>query len=142
MATMDIIKLHGGNPANFCDLGGGATEERVTSAFRIITSDPKVLPFPTFIPLLVQLNATLSFHFHQVKCVLVNIFGGIVRCDVIARGIIAATQAINLKVPLVVRLEGTNADIARDLLQSSGLPIQPATSMSEAAKYAVNSLTK
>ena len=96
MATMDIIKLHGGNPANFCDLGGGATEERVTNAFRIITSDP------------------------NVKCVLVNIFGGIVRCDVIARGIIAATQAINLKVPLVVRLEGTNADIARDLLKGSG----------------------
>ena len=78
----------------------------------------------------------------QVKCILVNIFGGIVRCDVIARGIIAATQAINLKVPLVVRLAGTNADIARDLLNGSGLTIRPASSMSEAAKYAVEALAK
>eukprot|EP00211_Chloroparvula_japonica_P006438 CAMPEP_0119152344 /NCGR_PEP_ID=MMETSP1310-20130426/47668_1 /TAXON_ID=464262 /ORGANISM="Genus nov. species nov., Strain RCC2339" /LENGTH=427 /DNA_ID=CAMNT_0007144697 /DNA_START=119 /DNA_END=1402 /DNA_ORIENTATION=+ len=109
MATMDIIKHYGGEPANFCDLGGGATEERVKAAFDIITSDT------------------------SVKAILVNIFGGIVRCDVIARGIIGATKSLDLKVPLVVRLAGTNAEIANDLLAESGLKIHTAKSMSDAA---------
>jgi len=116
MATMDIIKHYGGSPANFCDLGGGATEKRVTDAFRIVSSDP------------------------QVKVLLVNIFGGIVRCDVIARGVIAATQAIGLEIPLVVRLQGTNAVEAKELLKESGLRIETADSMDEAASMAVKAL--
>ncbi|RYZ63620.1 MAG: ADP-forming succinate--CoA ligase subunit beta, partial [Proteobacteria bacterium] len=101
MATMDVIKLHGGKPANFLDVGGGATVERVTAAFELILSNPKV------------------------KAILVNIFGGIVRCDVIAEGIITAVQKVDVKVPVVVRLEGTNADKARELLATSGLAVTP-----------------
>ena len=96
MATMDIIKLYGGEPANFLDVGGGATKEKVTEAFKIITSDP------------------------QVKGILVNIFGGIMRCDVIAEGVIAAVQEVGLKVPLVVRLEGTNVELGKKILNESG----------------------
>ena len=99
MATMDIIKLHGGDPANFLDVGGGATRERVATAFKLILSDP------------------------NVEGILVNIFGGIMRCDVIAEGVVAAAREINLHVPLVVRLEGTNVDLGKKILQQSGLPI-------------------
>lgn len=113
MATMDIIKLAGGNPANFLDVGGGASEESVTSAFRIILSDP------------------------HVQAILVNIFGGIVRCDVIARGIINAAKAVGVKVPIVVRLEGTNVDEGRHLLQESGLNIALADGMKDAAEKVV-----
>ena len=93
MATMDIIKLYGGEPANFLDVGGGATKERVTAAFKLLLSDPKV------------------------EGVLVNIFGGIMRCDVIAEGIVAAAREVNIGVPLVVRLEGTNVDLGKQILQ-------------------------
>jgi len=113
MATMDIIKLHGGKPANFLDVGGGATVERVTAAFELILSNP------------------------NVKAILVNIFGGIVRCDVIAEGIVAAVQKVGVKVPVVVRLEGTNARQARGLLAQSGLAVTPAESLTEAAKKVV-----
>jgi succinyl-CoA synthetase beta subunit len=113
MATMDIIKHYGGEPANFLDVGGGANAEQVENAFRLILSDPKV------------------------KCVLVNIFGGIMRCDTIAEGIIAAAKAIKLSVPLVVRLQGTNVDLGRKMLAESGLPIISAETMSEAAEKAV-----
>ncbi|HQF87070.1 MAG TPA: ADP-forming succinate--CoA ligase subunit beta [Acidobacteriota bacterium] len=113
MATMDIIKLAGGNPANFLDVGGGASEESVTSAFRIILSDP------------------------HVQAILVNIFGGIVRCDIIARGIINAAKAVGVKVPIVVRLEGTNVDEGRRLLQESGLNIALADGMKDAAEKVV-----
>ncbi|CAJ0579568.1 unnamed protein product, partial [Mesorhabditis spiculigera] len=117
MATMDIIKLNGGEPANFLDVGGAVTEEGVFHAFRIITSDP------------------------QVKCVLVNIFGGIVNCATIARGIIAASQRIKLTVPLVVRLEGTNVDEARKLIADSGLPVISAHDLNEAASKAVAAIS-
>ena len=113
MATMDIIKLYGGEPANFLDVGGGATKERVTEAFKIILSDP------------------------HVKGVLVNIFGGIMRCDTIAEGIIAAARETNIAVPLVVRLEGTNVERGRALLRESGLAIIPADDLDDAAKKAV-----
>ena len=113
MATMDIIKLHGGEPANFLDVGGGATKERVTEAFKIILSDP------------------------HVKGVLVNIFGGIMRCDTIAEGIIAAAREMSIAVPLVVRLEGTNVERGKALLQDSGLAIIPADDLDDAAKKAV-----
>ncbi|MFP4353063.1 MAG: ADP-forming succinate--CoA ligase subunit beta [Puniceicoccaceae bacterium] len=113
MATMDIIKYYGGEPANFLDVGGGATEEQVTNAFRIITSDP------------------------NVKGILVNIFGGIMRCDVIARGIIAAAKNIDLAVPLVVRLEGTNVEEGKKLLAESGLALHTADSLSAAAETIV-----
>ena len=113
MATMDTIKLFGGEPANFLDVGGGASEESVTSAFRIILSDP------------------------HVQAILVNIFGGIVRCDVIARGIINAAKAVGVKVPIVVRLEGTNVDEGRRLLQESGLNIALADGMKDAAEKVV-----
>ena len=113
MATMDIIKLNGGEPANFLDVGGGATKDRVTEAFKIILVDP------------------------SVKGVLVNIFGGIMRCDVIAEGIIAAAREINLAVPLVVRLEGTNVERGKQLLAQSGLAIIPADDLDDAAKKAV-----
>ena len=99
MATMDIIKLYGGSPANFLDVGGGATRERVTAAFKLILSDP------------------------NVEAILVNIFGGITRCDVIAEGVVAAAREVNLHVPLVVRLEGTNVELGRKILSQSGLPI-------------------
>ncbi|HWL62129.1 MAG TPA: ADP-forming succinate--CoA ligase subunit beta [Steroidobacteraceae bacterium] len=113
MATMDIIKLHGGKPANFLDVGGGATVERVTAAFELILSNPKV------------------------RAILVNIFGGIVRCDVIAEGIMVAVQRVGVKVPVVVRLEGTNAPQAREMLANSGLAITPAEGLTDAARKAV-----
>jgi len=117
MATMDIIKLHGGEPANFLDVGGGAQEKQVVESFRILTSDPKV------------------------QAILVNVFGGIVRCDVIAAGIIAAARTVNLQVPLVVRLEGTNQKEAKALLANSGLPIITADNLDEVAKKAVAALS-
>jgi len=113
MATMDIIKLHGAEPANFLDVGGGASAEQVTNAFRLILSDPKV------------------------KAVLVNIFGGIMRCDTIAEGIITAAKTVHLDRPLVVRLQGTNVDIGRKMLAESGLPIITAETMTEAAERVV-----
>jgi succinyl-CoA synthetase beta subunit len=113
MATMDIIKLEGGEPANFLDVGGGANKEKVTAAFKIILSDP------------------------AVKGILVNIFGGIMRCDIIAEGIVAAAREVSLNVPLVVRLEGTNVQQGKDILASSGLPIIPANDLGDAAKKIV-----
>ena len=113
MATMDIIKLEGGEPANFLDVGGGANKEKVTAAFKIILSDP------------------------AVKGILVNIFGGIMRCDIIAEGIVAAAREVSLSVPLVVRLEGTNVQQGKDILASSGLPIIPANDLGDAARKIV-----
>ena len=113
MATLDIIKLYGESPANFLDVGGGATKERVTAAFKLILSSPKV------------------------GCILVNIFGGIVRCDLIAEGIIAAVKEVGLKIPVVVRLEGTNVEKGRELLSGSGLKITPANDLNDAAEKAV-----
>ncbi|AIT80337.1 ADP-forming succinate--CoA ligase subunit beta [Novosphingobium pentaromativorans] len=113
MATMDIIKLNGSFPANFLDVGGGATTEKVTAAFKIILKDP------------------------NVKGILVNIFGGIMKCDVIAEGIVAAAKEVNLGVPLVVRLEGTNVQQGKDILANSGLPIVPANDLGDAAKKIV-----
>ncbi len=113
MATMDLIKLHGGQPANFLDVGGGATAERVAEAFKIILSDPKV------------------------KAILVNIFGGIVRCDLIAEGIIKAVKEVKVAVPVVVRLEGTNVEKGREMLKTSGLKVAAADSLTEAAKQVV-----
>jgi succinyl-CoA synthetase beta subunit len=113
MATMDLVKLHGGSPANFLDVGGGATKERVTEAFKIILSD------------------------ENVKAVLVNIFGGIVRCDLIAEGIIGAVEEVGIKVPVVVRLEGNNAELGAKKLSESGLNILAATSFTDAAKKVV-----
>ena len=113
MATMDLIKLHGGRPANFLDVGGGATSERVTTAFELILSNSRV------------------------RAVLVNIFGGIVRCDLIADGVINAVKHVGVQVPVVVRLEGTNADKAREMLASSGLKITPAADLTDAARKVV-----
>ncbi len=113
MATMDIIKLHGGEPANFLDVGGGANQEKVSHAFKIILKDPRV------------------------KAILVNIFGGIMKCDVIAEGIIAAAKELQLRVPLVVRLEGTNVEKGKQILSSSGLKVIPAEDLTDAAKKAV-----
>jgi len=113
MSTMDIIKLKGGEPANFLDVGGGATAERVTTAFKIILSDP------------------------NVKGILVNIFGGIMKCDVIAEGVIAAAKEVNLDVPLVVRLEGTNVQKGKELMAASGLPIISADDLEDAASKVV-----
>ena len=113
MGTMDIVQLHGGSPANFLDVGGGATKERVTEAFKIILSDT------------------------NVKAVLVNIFGGIVRCDLIAEGIIGAVHEVGVEVPVVVRLEGNNAELGRDVLSDSGLNIIAATSLTDAAEKVV-----
>jgi len=113
MATLDIIQHHGGSPANFLDVGGGATKEKVTAAFKIILSDKKV------------------------KAVLVNIFGGIMKCDVIADGIITAAKEVNLSVPLIVRLEGTNVEKGKELLAKSGLTITPANDLTDAAQKAV-----
>jgi succinyl-CoA synthetase beta subunit len=114
MATMDLIKLHGGQPANFLDVGGGATSERVTAAFELILSNPRV------------------------RAILVNIFGGIVRCDLIAEGVINAVKNVGVRVPVVVRLEGTNADKAREMLAQSGLKIHAARDLTEAARTAVS----
>ena len=113
MATMDVIKLQGGEPANFLDVGGGATKERVTEAFKLILSSDKV------------------------KAIFVNIFGGIVRCDMIAEGIIAAVKEVDVKVPVIVRLEGTNVEKGKELLKNSGLAIQPADDINDGAKKAV-----
>jgi succinyl-CoA synthetase beta subunit len=113
MATMDIIKSFGGEPANFLDVGGGATKENVTEAFRILLSDP------------------------NVKGILINIFGGIMKCDVIATGVIEAAKEVGLKVPLVVRLQGTNVDLGRKMLAESGLAITPADTMDDAAQKIV-----
>jgi succinyl-CoA synthetase beta subunit len=113
MATMDTIKLFGGEPANFLDVGGGATTEKVTEAFKIMLRNPKL------------------------KAILVNIFGGIMRCDVIAEGVIGASKAVGLKVPLVVRMKGTNEDIGKKMLKESGLPIISADTMAEAAQKVV-----
>jgi succinyl-CoA synthetase beta subunit len=116
MATMDIIKLYGAEPANFLDVGGGATKEKVTEAFKIITSDP------------------------NVKGILVNIFGGIMRCDIIAEGILAAVKEVGLQVPLVVRLEGTNVDIGKKIIAESGLNVIAADDLSDAAKKIVKAV--
>ncbi|NTX06958.1 ADP-forming succinate--CoA ligase subunit beta [Myxococcus sp. CA051A] len=116
MATMDTIKLVGGSPANFLDVGGGASKEKVTAAFKLILADP------------------------AVKAVLVNIFGGIMKCDVIADGIIAAAKEVQLKVPLIVRLEGTNVEQGKELLRNSGLAITPADNLRQAAEKAVAAL--
>ena len=113
MGTMDIVQLHGGSPANFLDVGGGATKERVTEAFKIILSD------------------------ENVAAVLVNIFGGIVRCDLIAEGVIGAVNEVGVQVPVVVRLEGNNAELGREVLEKSGLNIIAATSLSDAAEKVV-----
>jgi len=118
MATMDLIKLHGGAPANFLDVGGGTTADKVAEAFKIILSDD------------------------QVRAILVNIFGGIVRCDLIAEGIIGAVKEVGIDIPVVVRLEGTNAEKGRELLDKSGLKITSATSLTEAAELAVASINK
>ncbi len=116
MATMDIIKLYGAEPANFLDVGGGATKERVTAAFKIILSDP------------------------HVEGILVNIFGGIMRCDVIAEGVIAAAREVSLSVPLVVRLEGTNVQLGKDIMAKSGLAIIPADNLADAAEKIVKAV--
>jgi len=116
MATMDIIKLYGAEPANFLDVGGGASKEKVTAAFKIITSDP------------------------NVKGILVNIFGGIMRCDIIAEGVVEAVKEVGLKVPLVVRLEGTNVQQGKDILNASGLAITPANDLADAAEKVVKAV--
>jgi succinyl-CoA synthetase beta subunit len=116
MATMDIIKLYGASPANFLDVGGGATKERVTAAFKIILSDP------------------------QVEGILVNIFGGIMRCDVIAEGVVAAAREVSLNVPLVVRLEGTNVLLGKEIMARSGLPIISADNLADAAEKVVKAV--
>jgi succinyl-CoA synthetase beta subunit len=113
MATMDIIKHFGGEPANFLDVGGGATAEKVTEAFKIILAD------------------------EHVRAVLVNIFGGIMRCDVIATGVVEAARQVKLSLPVVVRLEGTNVDLGRKILEESGLNLVSARDMSDAAKKVV-----
>jgi succinyl-CoA synthetase beta subunit len=116
MATMDIIKLYGEAPANFLDVGGGASKEKVTAAFKIITADP------------------------NVKGILINIFGGIMRCDVIAEGVIAAVKEVGLEVPLVVRLEGTNVDLGKDIIKKSGLNVIPADDLDDAAQKIVKAV--
>jgi len=116
MATMDIIKLYGETPANFLDVGGGASQEKVTAAFKIITSDP------------------------HVKGILINIFGGIMRCDVIAEGVVAAVKEVGLRVPLVVRLEGTNVELGKQIIENSGLNVIPADDLDDAAQKIVKAV--
>jgi succinyl-CoA synthetase beta subunit len=118
MATMDIIKLYGGNPANFLDVGGGATKEKVTEAFKLMLRNP------------------------NLKAILVNIFGGIMKCDVIAEGVVAAAREVHLKVPLVVRLEGTNVELGKKILAESGLPIISGSDMADAAQKVVAAARK
>lgn len=127
MATMDIIQLFGGKPANFLDVGGGATKEQVAEAFKILVSDPKCVQF-TNVWFLTTYDLILVC---SVKSILVNIFGGIMKCDVIAQGIIAAYNEIGLTIPLVVRLEGTNVEEGLQLLEKSGLPIITARGLGE-----------
>ena len=117
MGTMDIIQLHGGSPANFLDVGGGATKERVAKAFSIILQDP------------------------NVKVILVNIFGGIMKCDIIAEGVVAAAKELSIQVPLIVRLEGTNVDLGKEILNKSGLAIISADNLEDAAQKAVGALS-
>ena len=116
MATMDIIKLYGSSPANFLDVGGGASKEKVTAAFKILLKDP------------------------SVKGILVNIFGGIMRCDIIAEGIIAAAKETSLSIPLVARLSGTNADLGKKILAESGLRLIPADDLADAADKIVKAI--
>ena len=116
MATMDIIKLYGMAPANFLDVGGSATKEKVTAAFKIISSDPKV------------------------KGSLVNIFGGIMKCDIIAEGVVAGVNEAGLKIPLVVRLEGTNVDLGKKIIRESGLNVVPADNLDDAAQKIVSAV--
>ncbi|HJR20421.1 MAG TPA: succinate--CoA ligase subunit beta, partial [Dongiaceae bacterium] len=116
MATLDIIKLYGESPANFLDVGGSASKEKVTAAFKIITADP------------------------NVKGILVNIFGGIMRCDVIAEGVIAAVKEVGLSVPLVVRLEGTNVELGKKIVNESGLDVIAADDLDDAAQKIVNAI--
>ena len=118
MATMDIIKLYGGSPANFLDVGGGASAEKVTEAFKIMLKNP------------------------NLKAILVNIFGGIMKCDVIAEGVVTAARQVSLKVPLVVRLEGTNVELGKKILADSGLPIISASNMADAAEKVVKAIRK
>jgi succinyl-CoA synthetase beta subunit len=118
MATLDIIKLYGESPANFLDVGGGASEEKVTAAFQIITADP------------------------NVQGILVNIFGGIMKCDVIAKGVVAAVKTVGLKVPLVVRLEGTNVEEGKQIIRDSGLNVIPADDLDDAAQKIVAAVRK
>src|SRR5262249_28657980 len=114
--TMDIIKLYGEAPANFLDVGGGASKDKVAAAFKIITADP------------------------NVKGILVNIFGGIMRCDVIAEGVVAAVREVGLEVPLVVRLEGTNVDLGKKIIAQSGLNVVPADDLDDAAQKIVRAV--
>ena len=116
MATMDLVKHHGGTPANFLDVGGGASKEKVTAAFKIITADP------------------------NVKGILVNIFGGIMKCDIIANGVIAAVKTVGLTVPLVVRLEGTNVELGKQIIRDSGLNVIPADDLDDAAQKIVKAV--
>jgi succinyl-CoA synthetase beta subunit len=116
MATMDIIKLYGAVPANFLDVGGGATQEKVTAAFKIIMADV------------------------NVKGILVNIFGGIARCDLLANGVVAAVKEVGLKVPLVVRLEGTNAELGKQIIRDSGLNVIPANDLADGAEKIVKAV--
>jgi succinyl-CoA synthetase beta subunit len=116
MATMDIIKLYGAEPANFLDVGGGASKEKVTAAFKIITADPKV------------------------KGILVNIFGGIMRCDIIAEGVVEAVRETGLKVPLVVRLEGTNVELGKQVIENSGLNVIAANDLADGAEKIVKAV--
>jgi len=116
MATMDMIKLYKGEPANFLDVGGSANEKQVTEAFKILTSDKRV------------------------KALLVNIFGGIMKCDVIAKGVVAAAKTVDLKVPLIVRLSGTNVELGKKIMKESGLPIISADNLDEAARKATESI--
>ena len=118
MATMDIVKLYGGSPANFLDVGGGATTEKVTEAFKLMLNNS------------------------NVKAILVNIFGGIMKCDVIAEGVVAAAREVKLSVPLVVRLEGTNVELGKKILVDSGLPIISASNMADAAAKVVEAIRK
>jgi succinyl-CoA synthetase beta subunit len=118
MATMDIIKLYGETPANFLDVGGGATKEKVAAAFKIITSD------------------------HNVKGMLINIFGGIMKCDVIAEGVVAAVKEVGLRVPLVVRLEGTNVELGKKIIAQSNLDVTSADDLDDAAQKIVAAVRK
>ena len=118
MATMDICKLYGGSPANFLDVGGGASTEKVTEAFKIMLKNP------------------------SLKAILVNIFGGIMKCDVIAQGVVEAARQVKLSVPLIVRLEGTNVELGKKILADSGLPILSANNMADAAQKAVAAVKK